>query len=258
MHLENTRSATRTGLGLGGLILVSTLFVALVLALLHYFDVEVYLHEVFVWIHGLGTPGLVIYALIHTAVIVLLLPGVFFTIGAGFLFGIVQGTLIMVVATTLGATIAFLIARRWLGNRAQRYLLSHPRIRIISATVADGGWRVILMIRLIPFFPFKLSNYVFGLLEIRLADFVLGTFLGVIPLTVMNVYIGVLAGDLATALAADRFRSPAEWAVYACGLLIAAALLMALGRQAERALRRHNEGSPPDIERLRPERDRRP
>ena len=229
--------AAKAGAALGGLIIGSLLFVGLMLAVSYYFGAQVYLERLFDWIESLGLWGLVFYLFLHALVIVCLLPGVFFTLGAGFLFGVLKGSLLIITATTLGAGIAFGISRLLLGDRARNFLLSHAKTRVITSAISSGGWQVVLLSRLIPFFPFKASNYVFGLMNFRFRDFLGATFVGIIPWSVTNVYIGWLAGDLATASATDRARTPLEWGLYACGLVIAVGFLVYLGRRAERALR---------------------
>lgn len=234
-------SATKAGLSLGGLIAGSTLFVALILGLVLLFDLQRYILQLFEWIDTLGLWAPLCYVLLHALVIIFLVPGVFFTLGAGFLFGPVAGTAVIVVATTLGAAAAFAVARWLLGERTARLLLEHPKARIVNAEICHGGWKVVLLTRLIPFFPFKLSNYVFGLMGFRFRDFVLGTFVGVIPLSFTNVYMGSLAADLATLMAGPGERSALTWALYGIGLAVAIGLVTYLGRRADRALARYQQ-----------------
>jgi len=94
----------------------------------------------------------------------------------------------------------------------------------------------VLLTRLIPFFPFKPANYVFGLAKFRLRDFVLGTVIGIIPFTLTNVYLGSIAADLATLGAGRQPRTPWQWGAYTVGLLIAIAALIYITRTAKRIL----------------------
>jgi len=238
-------SATKASASLFGLIIVSTLIVGVLLGLLYFFGAVEYIEALFAWIESLGAWGPALYVLLHALVIVGLLPGIFFTWGAGFLFGVAQGSLVILGGTTLGAVCAFGIARCLLGQRARTLLLSHPRVDAMTGAVATGGWKVIMLTRLIPFFPFKASNYVFGLMNFSLRDFVVGTFLGVIPFTVTNVYVGWLAGDLATATATDRVRTPLEWTMYGFGAIAAVLLFVYIGRCAESALREREASATP-------------
>jgi uncharacterized membrane protein YdjX (TVP38/TMEM64 family) len=141
------------------------------------------------------------------------------------------------VATTLGATVAFILARRFLGTtRLARYCLRNPHFQSISDLSARRSWGLILLTRLIPFFPFKLSNYFFGLAGFSLRDFFVGTFLGIMPITFFNVYLGSLAADL-TLLRSQRLeRTPLQWFLYGLGFLVVLGLLIYGTRLARRMM----------------------
>lgn len=115
-------SASRTRSPLWG-IAASILFVAAILALLVYFGVDEQVVRLLQWFDAQGAWAPLLFILIMAAVVVLLLPGVLFTTGAGFVFGVVKGSLYVVAGTTLGATLAFLIARHLFGQRARRFIL---------------------------------------------------------------------------------------------------------------------------------------
>jgi uncharacterized membrane protein YdjX (TVP38/TMEM64 family) len=169
-------------------------------------------------------------------VVVLLLPGVMFTTGAGFAFGVVEGSIVVVLGTTLGATGAFLLARYGLGKRVDAWVQRHARLKAISNRFASDGWKIVLLTRLVPFFPFKLSNYVFGTTRISLRGFVGGTLIGEIPLSVHNAYLGSLAADLATLGQRPVERTPWEWTFYGAGLVLVVLSVVVLSLWARQAL----------------------
>ena len=210
--------------------------VAIAISLLLYFDIDDQLIELLQWLESRGWQASLLFILIMAAAIVVLAPGVIFTMGAGFVFGVIKGTLLVVAGTVLGATIAFLIARYLIGERPSRWLMSHVKPANLGEIMKQEGWRMIMYTRLVPLFPFKLSNYFFGLTPVRLRDFVLGNFLGIIPLTVNNVYLGSIASDLATMGAMDTERTPVQWALYGLGFVLAVIALIGLTRMARRAL----------------------
>lgn len=210
--------------------------VAIAISLLLYFDIDDQLIELLQWLESRGWQASLLFILIMAAAIVVLAPGVIFTMGAGFVFGVIKGTLLVVLGTVLGATIAFLIARYLIGERPSRWLMSHVKPANLGEIMKQEGWRMIMYTRLVPLFPFKLSNYFFGLTPVRLRDFVLGNFLGIIPLTVNNVYLGSIASDLATMGAMDAERTPVQWALYGMGFVLAVIALIGLTRMARRAL----------------------
>lgn len=217
------------------IILVSTLVVTLVVGLLLYFDLDDRIIEILEWLNSRGWQATLLLILIVAVAIVFLLPGVIFTMGAGFVFGVIKGTLLVVAGTVLGATLAFLIARYVLGERPSRWLMSHVRPPNLGEVIRDEGWRLVMLTRLVPLFPFKLSNYFFGLTPVRLRDFVLGNLIGVIPITLHNVYIGSIAADLTT-LGQLEERTPMQWAFYGAGFVLAVVGVVGLTRIARRAL----------------------
>ncbi len=242
-------TARRRGMSAGWGIALSGLFVAVVLGLLLALDAQSQVLRLLAWFDAQGLWGPVLFTLIMAMVVILLLPGVMFTTGAGFVFGLVQGVVCVVIGTTLGAVIAFLIARHLFGERARRYLPDHAGLRLVSEEMARQGWKIVMLTRLVPFFPFKASNYLFGLTPVSLRDFTGGTLLGIIPFSLHNVYLGAIAADLATLGERHMGRTPLEWALYAMGFLATIAGVVYLNRLARRALSRYEDiptpGGPP-------------
>lgn len=212
------------------------LAVAVVIGMLIYFDLDVLIVSLLARLDGLGSWAPLLFIAIDCLFVVLVLPGVLLTLGAGFLFGVIKGSAYVVVATTLGAGIAFLVARYLLGARTARFFLSHPKLQVVNREFTRKGWGLVLLTRLIPFFPFKLSNYFFGFAGFRLSDFMVGTFFGIMPITVFNVYIGSLAGDLATLGSRATPRSPLQWTVYGAGFVITVVALVYINRRAQKIL----------------------
>jgi uncharacterized membrane protein YdjX (TVP38/TMEM64 family) len=210
--------------------------VGLLLLVLWYFDAHKSLLHVLEWVDRQGAWSAVLFILIMALVVILLLPGVFFTTGAGLVFGIYHGTVYVVAGTTLGAAIAFLIARFLFGNRARQALMSNRKIRAITVEAAKSDFQLVLLTRLIPFFPFKLSNYVFGLSEFSFHRFVTATFIGCIPFSLHNVYLGSMAADLASLGAGELDRSPLQWGIYGAGFVATVVAVLYCSRLAQRAL----------------------
>ena len=217
------------------IVIGSVLLLALVGALFYFqgkFNVVSFLE----WLEGLGAWAPILFILIDILVVVLVLPGVILTFGAGFMFGILRGSLYVIIGTTIGATIAFLIARYFFGERTTGFFLDHPKLKLVNDEFKRAGWKFVLLTRLVPFFPFKLSNYLFGLMQISLRDFVIGVFFGIMPFTVTNVYIGSLAADFATIGSRTASRSKMEWIIYGIGVIIAIAAVIYITHLARRAL----------------------
>jgi len=210
--------------------------VAVLVGLAVYVDVRPYVLKFFAWLDLLGPWAPVLFIIMDMLVVILVLPGVILTLGAGFTFGVPKGSTYVIIATTLGATLAFLIARHLFGQRVSRFVWSRSKLNALNQEFSRQGWKIVLLTRLVPFFPFKLSNYLFGLMQISLGDFVCGVLFGIIPITVHNVYIGSLAADLATLGYRNQSRSPLQWTMYAMGLVAAVCAVVYLRRLARRAL----------------------
>nr|WP_010130772.1 TVP38/TMEM64 family protein [Microbulbifer agarilyticus] len=206
------------------------------LGIIYYFDLDEQILEILQWLEDQGWQASLLFILIMAAAIICLAPGVIFTMGAGFVFGVIKGTVLVVAGTVLGAGIAFLIARYLFGKRPSEWVMSKVKPSNIGDVIRDEGWRMIMYTRLVPLFPFKLSNYFFGLTPVRFKDFLLGNFLGIIPLTLTNVYVGSIASDLTTLGSSEVERTPVEWALYAMGFILAIVALVGLTRMAKRAL----------------------
>ncbi|WP_444931365.1 TVP38/TMEM64 family protein [Microbulbifer sp. SSSA002] len=216
---------------------ICIIVVAGALSLLVYFDLDSQIIALMQWLNERGWQTSLLFIFIVAAAIIFLLPGVIFTMGAGFVFGVIKGTLLVIAGTVLGATLAFLIARYLLGERASQWIMSHIKPATVGEVIRREGWQMIMLTRLVPLFPFKLSNYFFGLTPVRLRDFVIGNALGIIPLTLHNVYIGSIAADL-TSLGKVEERTPMQWGFYVAGFALAVIALIGLTRMARRALKR--------------------
>lgn len=224
------------GLSLVKYIAICLLIIAAVVGGFLYFDAQTHVLRLFDWLDGLGAWAPLFFILIDMLVVVFVLPGVIFTLGAGFLFGVLKGSLYIVIGTTLGATTAFLTAKHFFGERVSWFLLNHPKLKIVNEEFKHEGWKFILLTRLVPFFPFKISNYFFGVAQFSLRDFFFGSLFGIVPNTVFNVYIGSLSADLATLGLRSSSRSKAEWIIYGIGFIIAIGAVIYITRLARKAM----------------------
>lgn len=238
---RRTGRAPRGGMPSGRAIVVAMLasiaIVAVAVGLLVLFGVHHHVLDLLRWLDGRGWQALLLFVLIMALVMMMLVPGVLFTTGAGFVFGVVQGSIAVVIGSTLGAVAAFLMARHLLGPRAQAWLQGRATFDAFGQELGAEGWKIVALTRMVPLFPFKISNYLFGLTPITLRAFTMGTFVGVIPWSVHNVYLGAIAADL-SGLGLDAERGPAEWALYIAGFLATVATLFYVNRMARRALAR--------------------
>lgn len=222
-------------------ILGSMLFVTAVLGVLVYFGVHEQVVVLLHWVEAQGVWGPLLFIVVMALVVVFLLPGVLFTTGAGFVFGVLEGTIYVVVGSTLGAAIAFQVARHFFGEHAANFVRSQAKLNLVSREITPNGWKIVLLTRLIPFFPSKLSNYFFGLTKFSFQGYVLGTLIGFTPFSLHNVYLGSLAADITTLGVRNTGRTPLEWTLYGAGFVATLIAVVYLNRLARRALARYTD-----------------
>jgi len=200
--------------------------------------VKEYFVNVLEWIDELGVWGPVFLAAIYILACVLFLPGSILTLGAGFLFGPVKGTITVSIASILGATAAFLVgrflARDWIAAK----VAGRPKFAAIDQAVGREGFKIVFLTRLSPVFPFNALNYGFGLTNVPLWKYFLASWIGMLPGTVMFVYLGATLGTLADVAAGRRERTPGEWIFFIVGLAVTVVVTVVVTRIARRALRR--------------------
>lgn len=190
------------------------------------------------WISGLGPLGGILYALAYVAAVLLFVPGILLTLGAGFVFGLGWGVVIVSLASTAAAALAFLIARYAARSRIERLARGNERFRAIDRAIGENGWKVVGLLRLSPLIPFSVSNYLYGLTAVRFLPFLLASWVGMLPATFLYVSLGA-AGRSA---GGKGNRGPWEWALLAGGLIATVAVTILLARVARRELKRKRVG----------------
>jgi uncharacterized membrane protein YdjX (TVP38/TMEM64 family) len=150
------------------------------------------------WIEGLGAWGAIAFIAIYIIASVLLISGAVLTLGAGFIFGVVKGSILVSIASTLAATVSFLIGRYLARGWVAKQIEKQPKFKAIDNAVAQEGWKIVGLTRLSPVFPFVFLNYAFGVTQVSLRDYVLASWIGMMPGTVMYVYLGYLPRIAAT------------------------------------------------------------
>lgn len=206
------------------------------------------------WIQGAGTLGVGAYALAYVTATLLLLPGSVLTLGAGFAYGPLWGTLLVSPVSVLAATLAFLFGRGILRDWVARRVEAHPRFKTIDEAIAERGFKIVFLLRLSPVFPFNLLNYALGLTRVSLRDYVAASAPGMLPGTCLYVYLGSLVTN-ATELVSGQRPAAGVWGhlLYWGGLvatLVVTVLITRIARQAlDRALERQPAMAPrPRIE----------
>lgn len=190
------------------------------------------------WTRKAGLAGMAVYAVVYVLAAVFMLPGSVLTLGAGFAYGPLVGTALVSPVSVLAATVAFVLGRTAARGWVARRIAGNPRFAAIDEAVARGGFKIVLLLRLSPVFPFSLLNYALGVSRISLGSFVLASFLGMLPGTFLYVYVGSLVTDASELLSSGHHpRSPWAQALYWGGLVATIAVTVLITRIARRALR---------------------
>jgi len=142
------------------------------------------------WVRGIGPAGYVVYAVAYAICCVLIIPALALTLGAGAIFGFVKGSLVVIVGATLGATLAFILARTVLRHRVERMTANNTKFRALDRAITREGTKILWLVRLSGFPPFTWVNYAFGLTGVRLPQYVAITFFGIIPGTLAFTWAG--------------------------------------------------------------------
>ncbi len=188
------------------------------------------------WVDGLGALGPAVFIAGYAAAVVAFAPASLLTLAAGALFGVLEGTAYVFLAASLGACLAFLVARHAARAWVERRIAGDRRFAAIDRAIGQQGRRIVFLLRLSPAFPFNLLNYALGLTRVRFADYAVAC-VGMLPGTLAYVYAGSLLGDVAAAAGgAAPERGPAQQAFFAAGLAATIAVTVVVTRIARRAL----------------------
>jgi uncharacterized membrane protein YdjX (TVP38/TMEM64 family) len=188
-------------------------------------------------IGNLGARGVVLFAAVYLLAALLLGPVWLLTIAAGVTYPLLSAVALVSVVSTGAAGAAFSIARHFARSRVERLTAKQPKFQAIDRAVAREGWKIVFLLRLSPVVPYGLSNYVYGVTAIGFWPFLLASWIGMLPATVLYVSLGA-AGRVAIGAAGARQRTPLEWTALAVGILATAAVTVWVARIAKKELAR--------------------
>jgi uncharacterized membrane protein YdjX (TVP38/TMEM64 family) len=217
-------------------ILIAFVLIAGIIASFAFVPAKDYLAGFLEHIESVGPWGPVLLAAVYAVACVLFVPGFILTLGAGFLFGVVRGTITVSIGSVLGATAAFLVGRTLLRAWVNRRIAAYPRFQAIDRGVGQHGFKIVLLTRLSPVFPFNLLNYAFGLTNVRLWEYVVASWIGMLPGTVMYVYFGSALKSLAEVATGEPQGGTPQTVFFVAGLLMAVVATIVIARVARQAL----------------------
>ncbi len=192
------------------------------------------------YISGLGFWAPVVFVLFYILLTVLFVSGAILTLAAGAIFGLTKGVILTSIASTLGATLAFLIGRYLARDWVAKKIEGNKTFDAIDRAVAGEGWKIVGLTRLSPVFPFVLLNYAFGVTKVKFGHYLLASWIGMLPGTVMYVYLGYTAQVAADA----QDASLAQTLLKVVGLLATIVVTVIITKSARKALKEktHLEG----------------
>lgn len=215
------------------LLIVAVLFVARLAG--------AYVHDFVVWVDGLGAIAPVLFVLGYAVGTVAFAPGSILTLAAGAVFGIGQGLVLVFLGAVLGSTGAFLVGRHLARDVVERRTQGNPRFQALDRSIGQEGLKLVVLLRLTPIMPYNFLNYALGLTRVRLSHYVIGS-LGMLPGTLLYVYSGRVAGDIAAAVGGEAVaRGPGYYVVLALGLAATLILTVMVTRMARRSLAQRME-----------------
>jgi len=200
------------------------------------FNPQEWLKNALEWINNQGAVGGIAFIILYIVATVAFLPGSILTLGAGVVFDVFLGSVYVFIGATIGAIAAFLVGRYLARNWVAKKISGNKKFAAVDNAVGREGLKIVLLTRLSPVFPFNLLNYAYGVTGVSLKDYILGT-IGILPGTMMYVYLGSLAGNIATIGTGEQPSNPTVlWTIRIIGFIATVAVTLYVTKVARKAL----------------------
>lgn len=242
--MTNKKTIPTTNLSIIGIILFSVFVIGFA------YDLPAVLEQALNWVKDQGIIGYFVFISLYIFACVFFIPGTVLTLGAGAIYGVIKGSILVSVASTLGASAAFLVGRYAARSFVEKKIEGNQSFSAIDNAVAKEGWKIVFLTRLSPLFPFNLLNYMYGLTKVSFLNYLTASWIGMMPGTVMYVYIGSLSGDLATLGINNAEQSIFQWILKVIGFAATVIVTFYVTLIARNALKSKVEESaePPNAE----------
>ena len=186
---------------------------------------------------ALGDAGCFLFAALFIPFCVFLLPGTTVTLFCGYAYGFWPTFPAVVLASNLGAELAFVLGRTLLRERVHGWIAPRPRVRAVERAIGAESFRLVFLLRLSPLIPFNALNYVLGVTPVRFSRYALATFLGMLPGTALNCYTAATLRELGDALSGKQPSGSLAWILLALRLAATVLVIWLVARGARIALR---------------------
>lgn len=220
-------------------IAVRLLALLLIAGIAYWFNRYGILKNTLAWLESFGPWALVGFVAVYILSAIFFVPSFVFSFVAGALFGLSWGLVLALTGIGLGAVSAFLIGRHLARSWVEKAFGSNAKLQVLIEAMSQKGWKIVLLARLSPIFPFMIANYAFGLTRLPAWTYLAASLVGSLPSTAVYAYLGSLAGDLALLGSAGRERTPLEWAFLIVGLIATVILTIYIRRISQAALEKN-------------------
>jgi len=199
--------------------------------------IEKILKDFLLWVEqDLGPWGPVVLAVAYIPLTVLAVPASVLTLGGGYLFGLPVGFLADSIGATVGATAAFLLGRTIGRSFVISKLNDYPKFQAVAIAIQRSGFKIVLLLRLVPLLPFNMLNYLLSVTPVSIWEYMLASWLGMMPITLALVYVGTTLKDLSDVTHGWNELSKTRWAFIVLGLVVSVALMVCVTKVAKSAL----------------------
>ncbi|KAJ6980741.1 hypothetical protein NC653_024174 [Populus alba x Populus x berolinensis] len=155
------------------------------------------LKDFLLWVEqDLGPWGPLVLAVAYIPLTVLAVPAAVLTLGGGYLFGLPLGFVADSIGATIGAGAAFLLGRTIGRSFVVSKLKDYPKFRSVAIAIQKSGFKIVLLLRLVPLLPFNMLNYLLSVTPVPIGEYMLASWIGMMPITLAFVYIGTTLKDL--------------------------------------------------------------
>ncbi|OMO85380.1 SNARE associated Golgi protein [Corchorus olitorius] len=195
------------------------------------------LKDFLLWVEkDLGPWGPLVLAVAYIPLTVLAVPASVLTLGGGYLFGLPVGFVADSIGATVGAGAAFLLGRTIGRSFVVSRLKDYPQFRSVAIAIRKSGFKIVLLLRLVPLLPFNMLNYLLSVTPVSIGEYMLASWLGMMPITLALVYVGTTLKDLSDVTHGWSEFSTTRWAFLILGLVVSVILMVCVTKVAKSAL----------------------
>lgn len=195
------------------------------------------LKDFLVWIDkNLGHWGPLVLAVAYIPLTVLAVPASILTLGGGYLFGLTVGFIADSIGSTAGATAAFLVGRTIGRSYVVAKLKDYPQFQAVAIAVQRSGFKIVLLLRLVPLLPFNMLNYLLSVTPVSIGEYILASWIGMMPITFAFVYVGTTIKDLSDVTHGWNEISTTRWILLGIGSIASVVLMVLVTKVARKSL----------------------